>query len=259
LPSDGGGTLKSKVTAIIPARYHSSRFAGKPLASLCNKPLIQWVHELARRASCVDRVLVATDDERIAAAVRRFGGEPVLTSPDHPSGTDRLAEIVPWLDCDLVVNVQGDEPLLDPKDIDRAVSALEKDSQSSMSSLFYKITDPRQHTDPNVVKVVIDRDGYALYFSRASIPYRRNGAKESQGQVLGLKHIGLYVYRKDFLIRFASLPPSPLERWEKLEQLRALEWGYRIQMVEACRDTIGVDTPEDLEKVKARLAQTGVV
>ncbi|HLC27484.1 MAG TPA: 3-deoxy-manno-octulosonate cytidylyltransferase, partial [bacterium] len=162
---------------MIPARYQSSRFVGKPLASLLNKPLIQWVHELARKASSVDSVLVATDDERIAETVRRFGGEPVMTSPDHPSGSDRLAEIVPSLDCDLVVNVQGDEPLLNPKDIDRAVAALEKDTQASMSSLFYRITDSREHLDPNVVKVVIDRDGYALYFSRAPIPFRRDGAK----------------------------------------------------------------------------------
>ena len=182
-----------------------------------------------------------------------------MTSPDHPSGSDRLAEIVPSLDCDLVVNVQGDEPLLNPKDIDRAVAALEKDTQASMSSLFYRITDSREHLDPNVVKVVIDRDGYALYFSRAPIPFRRDGAKGVGSQVLGLKHIGLYVYRKDFLIRFTSLSPSPLELCEKLEQLRALEWGYRIQMVEASRDTIGVDTPEDLEKVKKSLACAGAV
>lgn len=214
------------------------------------------MYELAGRASRVDRVLVATDDERIAAAVREFGGEPVMTSREHSSGTDRLAEAASSLDCDLVVNLQGDEPLLAPGDIDRAVSALEKDSRASMSSLFYKITDAREYADPNVVKVVVDREGYALYFSRAPVPHRRDGGpRQEDGRVLGLKHIGLYVYRRDFLTRFTCLAPSPLELCEKLEQLRALEWGYRIRMVEASRDTIGVDTPQDLARAEEHLAR----
>lgn len=252
-PIAGEWTLRATVAAIIPARYDSSRFAGKPLASLRRKPLVQWVYELAGRASRVNRVLVATDDERIAEAVKRFGGEAVMTSVNHSSGTDRLAEAAAGLDCDLVVNVQGDEPLLEPGDIDRAVSALERDSRASMASLFWRITDLREYADPNVVKVVIDRDGYALYFSRAPIPHDRDGGASGERREAGLKHIGLYVYRRDFLIRFASLTPSPLERCEKLEQLRALEWGYRIQMVEASRDTIGVDTREDLARVEEYL------
>lgn len=237
------------VVGVIPARYASSRFPGKALADIAGKPMIQWVYERASQARCLQRLLVATDDERIAQAVRRFGGEVVMTSPEHPSGTDRLAEAVRDVPCDVVVNVQGDEPLIDPRAIEQAVQPLLEDATMVMSTLATPITSEDVWRDPNVVKVVTDANGFALYFSRSSIPYHRDGTPPLNA----LHHIGLYVYRRDFLLRFAALSPTPLEQLERLEQLRVLENGGRIKVVVTDYTAIGVDTAEDLEKVKAQL------
>jgi 3-deoxy-manno-octulosonate cytidylyltransferase (CMP-KDO synthetase) len=248
--------------AIIPARYQSTRLPGKALAAIAGRPMIEHVYRRAAAAASVQRVIVATDDERIRDAVRAFGGDAVMTSPSHPSGTDRLAEVAATLACDLVVNVQGDEPVLAPESIDAAVSAFAEASDSAkatshetadkappleMSTLRRKIVDPAEHQNPNVTKVVVDRDGFALYFSRAPIPFTRDGQPRAEAWA----HIGLYVYRRDTLLRLAALPPTALERAEALEQLRALEHGIRIKTVESRHETIGVDTPADLERVRA--------
>lgn len=241
-----------KVTGIIPARYQSTRFPGKPLADICGKPMIQHVYERAKAASVLEDVLVATDDARIYEAVTGFGGKAVMTSPHHSTGTDRLAEVATELDSDIVVNIQGDEPLLRPESIEQAVRPLLEDESLEMSTLKLRIENPEDVLDPNVVKVVTDLNGNALYFSRAPIPYPR------EGTTTYYRHIGLYVYRREFLLRFAKLAPTPLETIEKLEQLRALENGYKIRVVETEYSAIGVDTPEDLEKVKQILVGEGV-
>ena len=212
--------------------------------------MIEHVYRRAAECRNVDAVLVATDDERIAHVVRQFGGEVRLTSPGHATGTDRLAEVAADLDCDLVVNVQGDEPLIEPEAVDAAIEPFREDASLSMASVCLRFADPEEAADPNVVKVVLDRQGFALYFSRSRVPYPRG----PQGAAAGpFKHIGLYVYRREFLLRLAALPPTPLERSESLEQLRALEHGFSIRMVETSHDSIGVDTPEDLERVRRLL------
>ena len=238
------------VCAIIPARYASTRFPGKPLADICGKPMIQHVYERTLQAGSVGRVIVATDDERIRAVVAGFGGEVALTRADHPSGTDRLAEVAATLDADLVVNVQGDEPLIDPVMIDQAVRPLQQDASVVMGTLKSRIVDAADYANPNVVKVVTDVSGFALYFSRAPIPYQRDDVPAPL-----FKHVGLYVYRRDFLLKYPRLPETPLEQAEKLEQLRALEHGYRIFVAETDRQSIGVDVPEDLQKVIAELSK----
>ena len=218
--------------------------------------MIEHVYRRAAAATTVSRVIVATDDRRIADAVAAFGGDAVMTSPSHQSGTDRLAEVAATLDCDLVVNVQGDEPLLAPETIDAAVAPFTSATASAdpatleMSTLRRRILDPAERQNPNVTKVVVDRDGFALYFSRAPIPFTRAGQPEATAWA----HIGLYVYRRETLLRIAALPQSALERAEALEQLRALEHGIRIRAIETTHDTIGVDTREDLERVRALLA-----
>jgi 3-deoxy-manno-octulosonate cytidylyltransferase (CMP-KDO synthetase) len=214
--------------------------------------MIEHVYRRAAAAASVSRVIVATDDSRIMEAVRRFGGDAVLTSTAHPSGTDRLAEVASALTCDVIVNVQGDEPLLMAETIDAAVAPFAHDPALEMSTLRRRITDPAELHNPNVTKVVVDRDGFAMYFSRAGIPYTRAG----QPAVDAWAHIGLYVYRRESLLRLAALPPTAMERAEALEQLRALEYGIRIKAVETTHETIGVDTREDLERVRALLAQT---
>jgi 3-deoxy-manno-octulosonate cytidylyltransferase (CMP-KDO synthetase) len=191
-------------------------------------------------------VIVATDDARIFDAVRAFGGTARMTSPAHESGTDRLAEVARALDCDVVVNVQGDEPLLDPAMIDEAVAPFRDDPLLDMSTLRRRIDDPSDLQNPNVTKVVVDLEGFAMYFSRAPIPWVRPGAPAAPAW----RHVGLYAYRRDCLLGLASLPPTPLERSEALEQLRALEHGIRIKAIETAHDSIGVDTPEDLERVR---------
>lgn len=243
-----------RVVAIIPARYASTRFPAKPLADILGKPMIQHVYERTQRASLVDEVIIATDDERILAAALNFGANAVLTSPRHETGTDRLAEVAAELsDTALIVNVQGDEPLIEPEMIDTAIAPLQENPNISMGTLMARIDTQDDFTNPNVVKVVADQQGMALYFSRSSIPHTRDAAAGSM-QMLGYKHIGLYVYRRDFLLRYPQLDPTPLEQAEKLEQLRALEHGYKIHVALTEHQSLGVDTPEDLEKVKATLA-----
>lgn len=246
---------------IIPARWASSRFPGKPLALICGKPMIQWVVEKARKASLVSEVIVATDDKRIADVVASFGGRAVMTSADHPSGTDRIAEVAKGLEYDIVVNVQGDEPLIPPENIDLAVRPLMNDRAIKVSTLMMRITGLEDIFDPNIVKVVVDREGLALYFSRAPIPYDRDDwrdmrSRENKNPVTFpvYKHIGLYAYSKDFLMQFPRLPASMLESVEKLEQLRILENGISIKVMETDKISLGVDCPEDLVKVERLLA-----
>jgi 3-deoxy-manno-octulosonate cytidylyltransferase (CMP-KDO synthetase) len=245
-----------RVTAVIPARYASTRFPGKPLADLGGKPMIQWVCEGAQRCPLIDRVLVATDDRRIADAVTAFGGTVVMTRADHPTGTDRLAEVADSLASELIVNVQGDEPLIDPAMIETAVKPLLDNPAIPMGTLKTALTSLEEFHNPNVVKVVTDRQGLALYFSRAPIPHPRDFVNELDSrwrELATAKHIGLYVYRRDFLLRFPTLAPTPLEEQEKLEQLRALEHGYRIHVASTPLGMQGVDTPQDLERVRQLL------
>ena len=241
--------MAANVLAVIPARYASTRLPGKPLVPIGGRPMVQWVYEAVSRVEAVQRVVVATDDERVAEAVASFGGEAEMTSPAHPSGTDRVAEVVRRLGGELVVNLQGDEPLIDPHVVAQALAPLIDEPEVVMSTLCTRLRDPEQWHDPNVVKVVRAAGGDALYFSRAPIPHPRDGAAVEAVPVY--KHLGIYCYRAAFLARITELPPSPLEEVERLEQLRVLEAGYRIRVVETAHDTIGVDTPEDLERVRA--------
>jgi 3-deoxy-manno-octulosonate cytidylyltransferase (CMP-KDO synthetase) len=239
------------VVAIIPARYHSTRLPGKALLPLAGRPLIEHVYRRAARVGAVQRVLVATDDERIKAAVEAFGGESVMTDAGHRSGTDRLAEAAAAIPCDVVVNVQGDEPLIDPRMIAEALEPF-ADPSVQMTTLRRRLESPDDLRAPDVVKVVVDARGDALYFSRAPIPW----ARDLPGHFapgLTCKHIGLYAYRREFLLTLARLPPTPLEEAESLEQLRALEHGYRIRTVETAFDSTGVDTPADLARARAQL------
>ncbi|MBC7358006.1 MAG: 3-deoxy-manno-octulosonate cytidylyltransferase [Desulfacinum sp.] len=241
------------VVAIIPARYASTRFPGKPLALILGKPMIRRVYERVRRCRALDRVVVATDDERIREAVTSFGGEVVLTRADHPSGTDRLAEAAQLLglqEDDLVVNIQGDEPDVTPDMIEALIAEATRTPIPPMATLAFPCNSPEEYTDPNVVKVVRNVHGNALYFSRSPIPHRRD---EGSGPTLFLKHLGMYAYRKEFLCRFTRLAPTALEQMEKLEQLRALEHGFTIRVGLSPRETVGVDTPEDLKRLEERL------
>jgi 3-deoxy-manno-octulosonate cytidylyltransferase (CMP-KDO synthetase) len=251
------------IVAIIPARFSSTRLPGKPLSDILGKPLVQRVHERVRLARRVDRVLVATDDERIAAAVRGFGGEAVMTAPDHPSGTDRLAEVARGLrEAEIVVNVQGDEPLLDPEGLDAAVLALLEEGELPLATLSVPLKSALEMLKPSVVKVVCDARGDALYFSRSPIPFVRAGSEDlaqaaEKAVRLGLarKHVGLYAYRREALLRFAALPQAPLEVAEGLEQLRALHHGMRLRVVpREGEGGLAVDTPEDLARVREALA-----
>ena len=212
--------------------------------------MIEHVYRRAAAAASIDRVIVATDDERIARAVRGFGGDARMTSAAHQSGTDRLAEVARALDCDVVVNVQGDEPLIEPAMIDEAVAPFARDAALLMTTLRRRISSDADLHNPNVTKVVVDRDDYALYFSRAPIPYTRPGQPEPSAW----RHVGLYAYRRTCLLQLAALPQTALERAEALEQLRALEHGIRIKAIETAYDSIGVDTPEDLERVRRLVA-----
>ena len=251
------------ITAIIPARYGSTRFPGKALADLCGKPMIQHVYERTSQARHLSQVIVATDDQRIADAVTRFGGAVAMTSPDHETGTDRLAEVAQGLTSDIIVNVQGDEPLIDPAMIDQAVEPFLSDAGLQMGTLKCRITCLHDFLSPNVVKVVTDVNNDALYFSRSPLPFFRDKWQDlkddafASGKLLCYKHVGLYVYQRDFLIRYAALTPTPLELAEKLEQLRALENGVRIKVVETSFESLGVDTPEDLTKARERLLKQG--
>ncbi|MBI3909984.1 MAG: 3-deoxy-manno-octulosonate cytidylyltransferase [Armatimonadetes bacterium] len=237
-----------KRVGIIPARFASSRLPGKLLAKIAGKPMVQHVWERARRVRGLAAVIVATDSAAVCEAVAAFGGVARLTSAGHRTGTDRLAEVARDLDADLVVNIQGDEPLLDPEEVENLIAPFDTRPDLMMATLATPIQVPGDIHDPSVVKVVVDQAGYALYFSRLPIPYYRDG---QPGEYL--KHIGLYAYRREFLLRFASLPPTPLEQAEQLEQLRALEHGYRIAVVRTEQDSIGVDTPADLDRVRRML------
>ena len=242
-----------KILAVIPARYASTRLPGKPLISIAGKPMIERVWERARKASLISDVIVATDDERILKAVKSFGGEAVLTRADHRSGTERVAEVaVAHPDAEIVVNVQGDMPLIEPGAIDAAIEGVRSDEDVKMGTLAVPIANPTEIMDPNVVKTVLDFDGNALYFSRAPIPWVR----DRQGPVHArhLKHLGLYVFRREALLEFATFPQGDLERIEQLEQLRWLENGYRIRVTEIESKTVEVDTPEDVKRVEQMLA-----
>ena len=234
------------VVCIIPSRYASTRLPGKPLLDIAGKPMIQHVVERVRQARRSSRIIVATDDERIAEVVRSFGGEARMTSADHPTGTDRLAEVAETLpEMDLILNIQGDEPLIPPQAIDELIAVFDDCPELPMATLMTPMTETETN-NPAAVKVVVSLDGHALYFSRSLIPYPRNRGPERRC----FKHIGVYAYRRDFLLRFAALPPSPLEVTESLEQLRALENGYRIRVIETPFRSIGVDTLADLEEVR---------
>jgi 3-deoxy-manno-octulosonate cytidylyltransferase (CMP-KDO synthetase) len=240
-----------KALGVIPARYSSSRLPGKPLKDLLGKPMIQYVYEAALKAESLSSVVVATDDERIVTAVRGFGGEVVMTKADHPSGTDRVSEVAAHRDVEAIVNIQGDEPLLDPLMIDECLQAL-ANSDGAVLSTLKKSVGEEAYQDPGVVKVVCDLRGRALYFSRSLVPYPRT--KTAAFAVY--EHVGIYAYTKDCLLKLSALPPTPLEQIEGLEQLRALENGIAIQVAETrCTgELISVDTAEDLEKVRLILA-----
>jgi 3-deoxy-manno-octulosonate cytidylyltransferase (CMP-KDO synthetase) len=264
------------VLGVIPARYASTRFEGKALADLLGKPMVQHVYERACQASTLDRVVVATDDQRISEAVEKFGGEVVMTT-EHPTGTDRIAEVARRADAEILVNVQGDEPLIEPAMIDEAVDPLLEDvdagckmqdarqreeasglESSALSlgtsgidlvTLVHRIGSEEEYLNPNVVKVVVDSRGFAMYFSRSPIPYVKSQEEWSK-DILTYRHVGLYVYRRHVLLDFAQTPPAPFEMLEGLEQLRFLENGYRMKVVETGYRSVGVDTPEDLDKVR---------
>jgi len=243
-----------KVIAIIPARYQSNRFEGKPLALIQGKPMIQHVVERARQVGLLSQVVVATDDERIAQAVEAFGGAWVMTRRDHATGTDRLAEAAGLLDIadqDVIVNIQGDQPLFPAEIVEQVARPLINDPALPMATLIYKIVRPEEIADPNHVKTVFDCRGNALYFSRSPIPFQRDPSEKEQPTYY--KHLGFYAYRKDFLMTFVGLAEGQWERFEKLEQLRALEFGYTIRVVLTDHDSVEVDTPKDLLRVEALL------
>ena len=243
------------VLAVIPARYASTRLPAKPLVELAGKPMVQHVYERARKAKLVSRVVVATDDERIVAAVRAFGGEALMTRADHRSGTERMAEVASHIPAEIYVNVQGDEPLIEPAAIDTAIEAMNDDSVR-VATLCVPIRRAEDIRNPNVVKVVADFEGNALYFSRAPIPWVRDLADAEAGTLRHFKHLGIYVFRRDALLEFPTLPPGELEHIEKLEQLRLLENGIPIRVVETEYDSVSVDTPEDVTRVEEILRST---
>jgi 3-deoxy-manno-octulosonate cytidylyltransferase (CMP-KDO synthetase) len=245
-----------KIVGIIPARFASTRFPGKPLALIAGKPLLQHVVEQCQRAKSLSEVIVATDDTRIWEVAQNFC-RVEMTRPDHPSGSDRIAEVVERCECDAVVNIQGDEPLIEPSVIDAVTNAL---AQSEMSTAATRIKNPAELDNPNVVKVVVNAAGHALYFSRRTIPYVREAASGSSEQLAAfafLKHLGIYGYRRGTLLRLVKFPVSPLENAESLEQLRALENGIPIAVVKVDYDSIGVDAPEDVAKVEKILTTDG--
>ncbi|RKY33035.1 MAG: 3-deoxy-manno-octulosonate cytidylyltransferase [Candidatus Omnitrophota bacterium] len=240
-----------KAIGIIPARYSSTRFEGKVLAKILGKPMLQHVWERARQARFLEDLIIACDDERVQEAAISFGAKCVLTSRGHASGTDRIIEVVNPIDVDIVINIQGDEPLVHSTMIDNVVTALADNKSISMATIIKKIENPLEAEDPNVVKVVKDKNNFALYFSRSRIPHLAENSEAPS--VIYYKHIGLYGYTKDFLFTYKNLASSHLEEVECLEQLRVLEDGYRIKVIETKYETVGVDTPEDLEKVTTYL------
>ncbi len=241
----------AQVIAVIPARYASQRLPAKPLVDLLGKPMIQRVYEQVKRATLPGRIVVATDDERIAEVVRRFGGDVVLTSPDIKSGSDRVAAVARDVPGDIYVNVQGDEPLIAPEMIDQAIRVVLDDPAAEAGTLVRKIESLEELRNPGVVKVVFDSDRFALYFSRSEIPFVRDAADRSQwlAQSTFYKHIGIYVFRREFLLKYSAMPESPLERSEKLEQLRILENGHRIKVGITHHDSVPIDTRDDVVRV----------
>lgn len=235
---------------VIPARLESTRFPRKLLQFIQGKPLLQYVYENAKQAKRIDRVIVACDHELLKKMVESFGGEAILTSKDHNSGTERVAEIAKLIPCQFIVNLQGDEPLMPGSVMDQVVSALERDSTCVMSTACTVKTDLEEFRNPNVVKLTKDKNGTALYFSRSPIPFDRDGKMDHF-----FKHLGIYGYRREFLLQFSNLSASALEQREKLEQLRVLENGYRIKVVETVHDSIGVDTEADFKQVEELLSK----
>ncbi len=233
-----------RILGVIPARYASSRFPGKALASFAGKTIIEHVYERSSRCGLLDDLIIATDDDRIRSAAEAFGATVRMTRSDHPSGTDRVAEVAASSDAEIIVNIQGDEPLIEPAAIEAAARALLETSPAPMATLKKRIVNLQEFTNPNVVKVVTDHSGHALYFSRSPIPY------DLTGEAVHYKHIGLYVYQREFLLGYSKLKVGPLERAERLEQLRALENGYRIRVIETEYESLGVDTPDDLRRVE---------
>lgn len=259
-----------RAAAIIPARYNSTRFPGKPLALLGNKPVIQHVFEKVKDARLVNTVLVATDDERIYNTVADFGGKAVMTSGDHRTGTDRVAEAAKSVDCDIVINVQGDEPFIKSEMVDGLVDMLSSDKRALIGTFAKRITDSKEMLSPDVVKVVMDDEGFAMYFSRAPIPWHRDEFSKLRDSGLNTlnvpaisswieayKHIGIYGYRKDVLLKISSMEENALEKLEKLEQLRPLGCGIKIKVIETDYDTFGIDTVEDLRNAEEYLITNG--
>lgn len=242
---------KPKIVIAIPARYGSTRFEGKPLAEINGKPMIYHVYQRSKKVRYVDDVIVATDDERIKNVVEEFDGKVMMTSKDHKTGTERVAEVARSLDANIVVNVQGDLPMIEPNAIEQAIKPLVEDKNIKMSTLMTKIKNETEYNDPNIAKVVTDKKGFALYFSRSLIPY-----PSEKEHLKVYKQIAIYVFRKDFLLDFADMQQTPLEKIESLEQLRALENGIKIKVVETNYDSIGVDTQRDLERVKKKWRNT---
>ena len=245
--------LRVNVLAVIPARYASTRLPGKPLAPIAGKPMIQHVHDRVRQAQRVNRVVVATDDSRILDAVRSFGGEAVMTRGDHRSGSERVAEVAVQIPADIYINVQGDEPLIEPAAVDALVEAMNTGEEPpvQLGTLCVPIQSPADIMDPNIVKVVLDFQGDALYFSRAPIPWVRDAAQGVHAR--HFKHLGIYAYRREPLLEFPTLPPGELEKLEQLEQLRFLENGYKIRVAETSFDSVSVDVPADIARVEALL------
>lgn len=241
---------EQKAIAVIPARYASTRFPGKIIAPLCGKPLVLHAYERACQARHVSEALIATDDQHVVDALKPYDAPVVMTRNDHPSGTDRIAEVMGERTEPVVVNVQGDEPLIDPATIDIAIEALWNDPDAVMSTVCNPLSDPEHIANPNVVKTVWDKRGRALYFSRSPIPFIRDEADRAASHHCYWQHVGLYVYRRDFLMRYAQMEQTPLEQLEKLEQLRVLENGFSIAVAQTDYDCIGVDSPEDLERVR---------
>jgi 3-deoxy-manno-octulosonate cytidylyltransferase (CMP-KDO synthetase) len=255
-----------KIIAIIPARYGSTRFEGKPLVNILGKSMIQRVYEGVSQSRLIEEVLVATDDQLIFKEVHRFGGQAVMTSSSHRTGTDRIAEVARKKKAEIIVNVQGDEPLIQGKTVDKAIRPMVRDKTLPMSTLATPLEDMEEWLNPNVVKLTVDQDGFALYFSRSPIPFpqgfnleaafRTSPKRIKAPHQKALRHIGLYVYRRDFLLRYANMKPTPLEEIEKLEQLRVLENGYRIRVAVVDYKPFHVDTPQDLPKILSFLAQS---
>jgi 3-deoxy-manno-octulosonate cytidylyltransferase (CMP-KDO synthetase) len=245
----------ARIVVVIPARYGATRLPGKPLVQLAGKPMIQHVYERAKLAKRADQVIVATDDERILKAVEEFGGEARMTRADHRTGTERVAEVAAHVAGDVFVNVQGDEPLLDPAAVDTAVSSLLEEPPASISTVATPVKTPGDIMDPNVVKTVVDFDGNALYFSRAPIPWVRDTG--SKILVRHMKHLGLYVFQREALLEYPTLPQGELERIEQLEQLRWMENGWKIRVAEVEHDAVSVDVPADVERVEKLLQGKG--